>query len=117
MLKVTLHRYNGSLPLFQSELVECSDIIFVDVESSFFPGQKHRLQGFDNYWVDLNSHTFGVFNDPENYEMYEGSQYFSYRWKQSGHEILNADFVIPDSAIIVAGIMVPDETAVELGLL
>lgn len=117
MLIVTLHRYNGSLPLFQSELVECSDVIFVDVESTFFPGQKQRLQGFDNYWVDLDSSTFGVFNDPENYDIYEGYQERSYRWKQGGHELLSEDFIIPETKVVCYGIMISDDEAVELGLL
>lgn len=115
MLKVTLHRYNGSLPLFQSELVECSDIIFVDVESSFFPGQKHRLQGFDNYWVDLNSHTFGVFNDPENYDIYEGHQERSYLWDEKGKSLLLTP--APNSAVFMFGIMITDKEAKSVGLL
>lgn len=117
MLIVTLHRYNGSLPLFQSELVECSDVIFVDVESTFFPGQKQRLQGFDNYWVDLDSSTFGVFNDPENYDIYEGYQERSYRWNQGVHELLSEDSVIPESAILMQGIMMPDVEAKKIGIL
>jgi hypothetical protein len=87
-------------------------VIWVDVING---GYRHRLQGHDNYWVHGNS--FGVFNDPENWEWYGGKeQFFKWRWTGRGSEVVIPAHV-PRKAHVLKGVTVSDEVAWELGLL
>lgn len=89
-------------------------VLWVDVMNGAY---RHRLQGFDYYWV--HGKAFGVFNDPNNWDWYGGStkdQYLAWRWVEDGSERL-IPATVPLMAHVVEGVLVPDEVAWELGLL
>lgn len=88
-------------------------VVYVEIERD---GCKQQLRGMDNYWIDVESKTFGAFNDPENADSYEGMQAIAFRWDESGHVFIG-EVTAPPSAIIVHGIMLPDDRAKEIGLL
>ena len=86
------------------------NVVWVDVMRD---GYRHRLQGFDNYWV--HDDAFGVFNDPENAAWYPGAQALAWRWTGAGSEVIAP--VVPPFAHVLRGVLLPDEVARELGLL
>ena len=72
------------------------------------------LSGFDNYWVAGDR--FGIFNDEENFDWYEGEQSAGYRWPE-GENAHRDDSPIPAGAKLWRGVMLPDDEAKEVGLL
>ncbi len=72
------------------------------------------LSGFDNYWI--GGERFGLFNDEENFDWYEGEQSAGWCWPE-GNNPRRDDLPIPDDAIMWRGVMLPDDQAKEVGLL
>lgn len=117
-MKWAVAYYEGSLPLvwrdsehFAWDDLPVDGVVWVDVTRN---GQTMRLSGFDNYWVhDLR---FGLFNDPENWAWYSGAQSLAFDW--SGHDPVVLALTPPTAgARVLAGVLVPDEVAWELGLM
>lgn len=75
---------------------------------------NRRLQGFDNYWVHENC--YGVFNDSENYDLYEGLQAIAFCDTDEG-EVQLEDPSPPEGIQILRGQMLTDEQAKTVGLL
>jgi len=93
-------------------LYPVDNVLWVDIERD---GLRQRLQGMDNYWVD--GHRFGMFNDFENEWLYEGVQHIAYIWPLGAAMKRVPGLVRSLDAHILRGVMVPDETARQLGLL
>jgi hypothetical protein len=74
-------------------------------------GYRHRMQGYDYYWV--LGERFGCFNDPDSRF---GDGYAGACWECDWNQTWT-DREPPAYAHIIAGIMLPDATAAELGLL
>ena len=89
-------------------------VLWVDVEQG---GYHHRLSGHDNYWIHGDS--FGVWNDQQNWAWYGGgpeAQYHAWQWVRGGSRSVVPP-IVPDSAHVIRGVLVPDEFAREIGLL
>ena len=84
-----------------------SQVIWVDL--------GHRqLRGVDYYFVAED--TYGGWNDPANYDQYEGKQSAAYRLHPDGTEE-EIPFSVPRDAVIYEGYMLTDEQARFVGLL
>lgn len=120
--------YYGSLPLvwrdsesFSWSALPAGDgvssgVAWVDVWDSGF---HHRLSGFDYYWVDPSTRSFGVFNDPSNWRWYGGGpakQYLAWRWTGVGSELIAPALALA-TAHVLNGVMLSDDDAREVGLL
>ena len=111
MLDIMVRRYDGTLPLFSTLPTPCNDVVFVDVMRGSL---RHTLSGFDNYWV-ADEH-FGMFNDPGNEHVYTGLQRVAYRWSGDTQEFLT-DTRVPEGALVMQGVMLPEHHARAVGLL
>lgn len=111
------YTYHDQLPLAMYESVHYSflevpdAIAFVDIIGD--NGVLRRLQGMDNYWVSDNR--YGMYNDPDNYNIYEGLQAAAY--SAEGLFELEIDPQPPEGAVVKRGIMIPDEHAQAIGLI
>jgi len=117
MIKWIAYYYEGNLPLieYHSDVWEWSSlpktgVVYVDV---FFANTRHRLQGLDNYWIDGNK--FGVFNDKENEHIYEGHQSMTYKI-ENDEEICTGEGYPDPSVYTIAGVMLDDNVAKEVGV-
>lgn len=73
-----------------------------------------RLQGMDNYWVD--GEVYGMFNDPENAEVYEGYQSVAWVY-EGGAERQDRRLRPGPEAVIFRGVQLSDRNARKVGLL
>ena len=78
---------------------------------------RHTLQGMDNYWIDEVGSLFGMFNDPENADWYEGLQAVAWAWPRPDLCVQVANPRPPRHARVLAGVMLPDTLAHEIGLI
>jgi hypothetical protein len=76
---------------------------------------RRRLQGFDNYWFAGN--TYGVYNDPDNADMYDGAMAFAWHLDDDGTEIALPETKPPANATILRGVMLTDDDARAVGIL
>ena len=86
------------------------NVLWVDVRDGEY---RHRLSGFDAYWV--HGQRFGVLNDAENAAWYPGEQALAWEWTGSGSRRVEAS--VPSGARVLRGVLVPDEVARAVGLL
>ena len=77
----------------------------------------HTLAGMDNTWMTDDGFMYGMFNDPRNHAWYQGAQAIAFAWPApDAHvQIVNPD--PPAGVHVIAGIMLPDWFAREVGLL
>lgn len=78
---------------------------------------RHTLAGFDNYWVEVSSRKFGVFNDPENRGWYPGAMALAFVWPQPELEVPVSNPDVPPGAHVLRGVMLDDALARKVGLL
>jgi hypothetical protein len=91
--------------------------------------KKHILKGYDNYWID--GFLYGCFNNTgelgEQEEqnrlnnghlevVYEGLQSATYQWENE-HIFIDDYEVDKDLIYYIEGIMLPDEIAIQIGIL
>lgn len=129
-----VYYYNGSLPLtsISSDQMSFNDlpnegVVYVDIIND---GCKHRLQGMDNYWVDVDNSYYGMFNntgelgefEKQNREInnhqeidYVGLSCVAYTWFDE-HQFIGS-FLPTGDIQIIKGIMLSDTIAKELGIL
>ncbi len=91
-----------------------SGLLWVDIHSQTNEPTMRRLQGMDNYWVLGNE--YGMTVDAENETEYEGI--FAIAYEFDGHDetvLMNKE--PPTEAYVIAGVMISDEDAAELGLI
>lgn len=111
--------WNGSsLHSYSSELYQWADvpdrIVRVEVQTEY--GSIRMLQGMDNYYV-LPSGVYGMFNDPQNFQIYDGLQHVAYRVEGRVEVQLVAELSAEILEAAKAGVMIPDEVARSIGLL
>lgn len=86
-------------------------IIYVDL---WLDGANHRrrLQGMDNYYLD--GRYYGMFNDPENEDIYEGLQEVGWHLTAEGQE--QGHKHTPGPSQVKKGVMIPQDLAERLGV-
>lgn len=118
-MKWIAYTYHGQLPLAQynSDDYEFSDlpdaIAYIDIYDDT-DWRVRRLQGMDNYWICANGQ-YGMYNDRENYNIYDGKQAVAFRI--DGLFERELEIPLPETAVSKAGVMMTDEHAREIGLI
>lgn len=115
--------WSGNLPLvsFASKDIPNSTFVsdwsllpiegVIDVHF-YFGGLRHTLRGFDNYW--LYGQRFGMFNDPENYDL---GRSVAYEMRNEAGFDRIGEMDCPADAHVLRGITIDDEIAREIRLI
>lgn len=113
VMEIRAEYWDGQLPL---EVVDGLDSPTNGVTRIYVRrgAETMVLSGFDNYWVYEDR--FGIFNDEENFDWYEGNQSGSWRWP-AGENPQRIEEPMPAGAKLWRGVMLPDDQAEEVGLL
>lgn len=92
-------------------------IAYIDI---YHGNNRRRLQGMDNYWIDLDAeHNIvgcGMVNDDENAELYEGLQMVAYAYADDAEYDVR-EMTLLDLKVMHAGVHMPDDIAQIHGLL